>query len=243
MPSPTTVLQLSRDALDLTNAVGVDQTLTADEVSLCLRVFNDLVEDWSTQSMAVFGLASQTFNTAVAQAVYTIGTGGNWNTARPERINDPAYATINSVTFPYASMTQGQYDLIAYKAQTGGGTDLVQRYLYVNEFPLGLVTLWPVPNAIFPITFSIDRVLTQVSSAAASVSFPQGYAKAFLYCLGCELAPRFGKKMADYPEVMAIRDATFGNIKRANTRKRVMSYDPAYTDRTSAAWVGNWRSG
>lgn len=227
MPSPTTALTLIEDALGLTNAVGTDQTLTADEVSDCLRVFNDVLEDWSTQSLAVYGQADQTFSTVAAQATYTIGSGGNWNTVRPVRINEPAYATVSGVAFPYVSIDQQQYDLISYKTQAGGGTDSDQVYLYVNDYPLGLITLWPVPNAIFSITFSIDRVLTAVSSAATSLSFPPGYAKAFKYTMGVELAPLFGKKISQFPDVVAIQKQTFGNIKRANQKPAILQYDSA----------------
>lgn len=227
MPSPTTALTLIEDALGLTNAVGADQTLTADEVSDCLRVFNDVLEEGSTQSMFVYGQANQTFNTVATQATYTIGATGNWVTVRPERINEPAYATVSGVSYPYSSINQAQYNLISYKTQPGGGTDLEQFYLYVNEFPLGLITLWPVPNAIIPITFSIDRVLTNVASAATTLTYPIGYAKAFKYKLGVELAPLFGKKIANYPDVLAIQKETWANIKRANKTPAVLSYDSA----------------
>lgn len=240
MPSPTTALTLIEDALGLTNSVGVDQTLTADEVSDCLRVFNDVLEDWSTQNLAVYGQANQTFNTVANQATYTIGSGGNWNTVRPERINEPAYATVNSVSFPYFMVNQAEYNLIGFKGQTGGGTDTGQCYLYVNEYPLGLVTLWPVPASIFPITFSIDRVLSQVTNAATAISFPQGYAKAFKYELGCELPSVFGKKLSQYPEIVAKRNQIVGSIKRANKRPVVMGYDVALLGGNQYV---DWRTG
>jgi hypothetical protein len=236
MPSPTTALQIIEDALGLTNAVGADQTLTNDETSDCLRVFNDVLEEGSTQSMFVYGQANQSFNTVAGTATYTIGTGGTWNTVRPERINEPAYATISGVTFPYFSITQAQYNLISLKTQAGGGTDINQCYLYVNEFPLGLITLWPVPNAIFAITWSINRILTAITTAAASISFPPGYAKAFKYKLGVELAPLFGKKMAEYPDVAAIQKETWGGIKRSNSRPAILNYDIALLNRPTSGY-------
>src|SRR5436190_12327085 len=135
-----TALQLILDALALTNSVGADQTLTADETADALRALNDLIEDWSTQNLAVYGLGDQTFSTVAGQATYTVGVGGDWNTNRPVRINEPAYATVDSITFPYSNITQRDYDRISYKDQPGGGTDSAQYYLYVNEYPLGLVT-------------------------------------------------------------------------------------------------------
>jgi len=224
VPSPTTAQQIIEDALGLTNAVGSDETLTSDEVAEGVRAFNDLLELFSTRNLAVYGQANQTFNTAIGTATYTIGTGGTWNTTRPERINDPAYSTVNGVTYPCTSMTQGEYNLIGYKAQT---MTWPLRYLYVNEFPLGIVTLWPVPSAVTPVTFSIDRVLTAITSAGASISFPPGYAMVFKYKLAVMLGDSFGVDISKFPDVVATANSTFADICRANKKRVLMSYDPA----------------
>lgn len=224
MPSPSTALTIIEDALGLTNAVSVDQQLTTDEVSDSLRALNDLLEIFSTRNLAVYGSANQTFNTVANQSVYTIGTGGNWNTTRPVRIVEPGYSVVSGSTFALTSMTQEEYNLIAVKTQTQAYPD---RYLYVNDFPLGLITLWPVPSAITPVTLSIDRVLTAISSAGAALSFPPGYAMVFKYKLAIMLAPMFGKKVANYPDIVATANQSFADICRANQTLKIMSYDPA----------------
>lgn len=233
--------QLIRDALSLTNAVGIDQTLTAVETTDCLRVVNDTIEDWSTQSLAVYGLGNQTFNTVIAQATYSVGVAGNWNTNRPVRINGTAYSTISGSSFPCIPITQDQYNLISVKAQTQEYPDC---YLYVNEYPLGLVTLWPVPSAVTPVTFSMDLVILTVPTAATVLQFSPGYMNAFVYTIGVKLAPRFGKRMTDYPDIVAEANRSFGNIKRANqgTKRRVMRSDPSYSD-DPVGGNYDWRSG
>jgi len=237
MPSPTTALQIIEDALGLTRAVGVDQTLTASEVSDCLNALNDLIENWSTQKLAVYGQANQTFNTVSNQKVYTIGPSGDWNTVRPIRIDQPAYSTLPTgsatpVTFPCVPITQAQYNMIGVKDQTQQWPNF---YLYVNEFPLGLITLWPVPNQVTAITFSIDRILTQVTSAAATLSFPPGYVKAFKYNLAVEIAPLFGQPVPAKVEATAV--SSLADIKRANRVTPEMRYDPALR----ANGPRNWR--
>lgn len=223
------------DALGLTNAVAVDQTLTADETSDCLRKLNDLLDLWSTQSLAVYGIANQSFNTVANTATYTIGPAGVWNTTRPVMLNEPAYATVSSVTFPYTRINQQQYNLIAYKAQTGGGTDVSQFFLYVNDNPLGIVTLWPVPDSVFPITFSIDQVLTTATTAATVMAFPPGYFHAFTHCLAPILAPMFGKQASQDVKDEAKR--SFGSIKRANQRPAVLQYDCALLSGPSSGYT------
>ena len=240
MPSPTTALDLIRGALSLTNAVGVDQTLTADQVSTGLSAFNDLMELFSTNNLAVYASVNQTFNTVAAQATYTIGSGGNWNTTWPVRINDPAYTTINGTSFPCVSMTQDEYNTIPVKAQQ---QQFPYRYLWVNSYPLAYITLWPVPSGVVPITWSMDTVLSAVSSAGTSISFPQGYAMAFKYKLAIMLAPLFGKRISNYPEIVQIANETFGAICRMNKKINVMGFDPAFTNEgvpTLQRFLGGW---
>lgn len=228
MPSPTTALQLIEGALALTNSVGADQTLTAQEVTIGLSVFNDLLESLSLDGLSVPGEANQSFLTIADQKEYTIGPAmADWTAERPIAIMEPAYATIQNVTFPYANLTQQQYNLIGYKEQPGGGTDSPQFYMYVNSFPLGRVTLWPVPNAEFEITFSINYIFSSVSTAGATLTFAPGYANMFKYNLAVMLAPYFGKKMANYPEIVALAKKSLGDIKRANNTPAVLQFDPA----------------
>lgn len=221
MPSPTTALDIIQGALALTNSVGVDQTLTASEVTDGMSAFNDLLEIFNTRNLAVWGASNQTFNTVASQAVYTIGPAGNWNTVRPEYINDPAYATYNGTSYPVYSMTQAEYNLITVKTQP---QQFPYRYLYVNTFPLGTITLWPVPNQVTPITLSIGGQLTAVSTPGATISFPPGYAMVFRYKLAVMLMPLFGKRAADYPDVIKIANDSFADICRANKTLTLMAY-------------------
>jgi hypothetical protein len=231
LPSPSTALQIIEDALGLSNSVGTDQQLTNDETSDCLRKLNDVIELWSTQKLAVFGQANQTFNTVAGTATYTIGVGGTWNTTRPVRIQEPGYTTIQGVTFPVVSINQADYNLIANKTQPGPYPNV---YLYVNEDPLGLVTLWPVPDAIVPVTLSIDRVLTQAATAATVLSFPPGYVDTFVNVLAVRLAPLFGKQASQ--DVKDAAKDSFASIKRANQVPVILGYDPAITGSGRTDW-------
>jgi hypothetical protein len=231
MPSPTTAGDLIRQALGLTNAVGVDQTLTADETSDCLACLNDIYEDFSNQNLALWGTSNQTFSTVAGQAVYTIGAGGNWNTVRPIRINEPAICTYQGIDFPVAKWDQETYNLVGLKTQQ---QPIVQNFLYVNDFPLGYVTLWPVPSGVVSMVFTIDNVLTNIPTAATALTFPPGYAKLYKYRLGIELAPLFGKVASE--DVKKIYVDTMADIKRVNKKTPVARFDGALVDSGPVIW-------
>jgi hypothetical protein len=224
MPSPTTVLNLVRGALGLTNAVGVDQTLTADEEATGLDVFNDVLEAWSIDNLMAYATANQTFNTIAGQSTYTIGIGGDWDTDWPVLIDEPAYITYQTVSFQIRQINQEQYNRIGLKTQQN---IIPQWYLYVNSFPLGEITLWPVPQQALPVTWSIHRTLAAVTSTATTISFPPGYAKGFLYTLAVELAPRFGRRMTEYPDILAIQRQSLAEIKRMNNVPAMLQYESA----------------
>jgi len=76
------------------------------------------------------------------------------------------------------------------------------------------------------------------------MEFPPGYMNAFKYALAVMLAPSFGAKIREYPDVVAIADRSLGNIKRANAKnkQRVMRSDSMYSDEGSG-WQADWRQG
>jgi hypothetical protein len=233
MPSPTTPLQVITDSLNLTRAVGVDETLTSLEVSDGLRAFNDLLENWSTQKLAVYGIADQTF-TFVAGTAPTRSALAARSTRRGRSASTPGYTTVaTGVTLPCTSMTQQEYDLLPYKTQQNS---YPWRFLYVNSYPLGILTFWPVPSEANTITLAIDRMLTQAATATTSITYPPGYIEAFKYNLAPRLAALFGKPCP--PDVLALATSTLADIKRANKVTPVMRYDPATFNRRIGSWKG-----
>jgi hypothetical protein len=236
-----TALDLFKDALGLTNAIGVGQELTDEEAQTCLRAANRMLDNWSTQSLAVYGLSEQTFNTVASQATYTIGPTGNWVTTRPVRIADMAYTTYQSVSFPMSSMTQDEYDAIDFKTQPGV---YPYRYLFINENPNAEITLWPVPNGIVPVTFSINQVLTRLANLATTFAFPPGYEQAFVYNLAILLGPQFGVQMNNYPDIQDIARKSLGDIRKANMsqRQRVMRCGEEYSDEAGGGSPYSWMS-
>jgi hypothetical protein len=232
MPSGITAGDLVENSLRLIGVIATGETMTADELNDGLSALNDLLEIWSTQNLAVYGSADVTFNTVASTATYTIGPTGVWVTDRPVRINDSPYCTVNGISFPITLQGQPDYDLIAYKNQPG---QIIEYMLYVNDSPNGRITLWPVPNAIVPITMSIDRVLTQVASTATVMTFPPGYLLAMRYALGILLAPDYGRAIP--PEIQGVAQSSFAAIKRANKIRKTASYDAALLDQGGP---GSW---
>lgn len=225
MPSPTTALKLIRSALGVTNAVGVDQALTAAEIADSLEILNDILEEWSTDKLSLWQSANSTFPLIPGQKKVLIGPTGDWVTDRPVDISTDCYTNLpvagsTPVSYPCTPFTQEQYDMIAVKDQPN---QYPFRYLFINSFPNAGMTFWPVPSTNADFTFQTYTVLTQIANAGTTITYPPGYAKTLKYVLAVELAAYFGKQAS--PDVKGVARQAYANLKRSNKRGAILTFD------------------
>jgi len=220
--------------MKLAKLIGSGETPTAEEAADALATLSDILENWGTEPMSLWGTANFVGSTVGGQGTYTIGPGGNFNTTRPSQIN-AAFVNFNGVDFTLDVVGQLDYNKISLKTYQ---QPIANQLLYVNDFPLGLITLWPVPTAAMPITLTFDRLLTQIPNLATVINYPPGAAKALRYALAIELATEFGAPL-DQSMVAIAADAK-ADYKRSNKQPVRASFDAALTGHFG---TGNWRTG
>lgn len=215
----TTALQVIQDAMSKAGIFAPGDVLTADEANDGLRAFNDLIENLSLEPQSVYGRSTDTFAAQANVASYTIGTGGTWNTVRPVRINSPGFSRLLGVDYSLDIMGPDEYALVTLKTQPG----IPRRFMYVNDNPLGTVTLWPVPDQVYTIGLNLDRILTSIPTLATVLAFPPGYELMFKCLLADMLAPEYGTVL---PAAVAEQARRFkADIKRANRKRRTARFD------------------
>lgn len=233
MPSPTTVLNVISTAMRHLGALASGEVPNADEAADGLAAFNDVLETWSLQSLAVYGSDVDTFTTVGGQAIYTMGPTGNWVTQRPVQNISSAYCTINGVDFPIGIWTAVEYDAIPVKAV---GSNIIERLAYINDFPNGIVKLYPTPTSAISVSVNSARVLTNATDVGQVLSLPPGYIRALNYAVAVELSSQYGGVV----DVSAHARSALAHIKTANRVRPVMSFDPAITGSDGFAY---WQRG
>lgn len=234
MPSPTTALDLITRSMKLAKILAAGETPTAEEATDALATLNDILENWDTEPLSLWSTTNFTGPTVAGQATYTIGPGGNFNTTRPSQVND-AYVTYSGVDFHVDVVGQEEYNAISLKTQQ---QPIAEKLLYVNDFPLGIITLWPVPSQAVNLTMTFDRLLTQLTSTATTINYPPGAAKALRYALAVELAVEYGSTQD--PMLVALAADAKADYKRANKTPVKARYDGALV---GIHGTGNWRTG
>lgn len=231
MPSPIAAVDLIQSSMQLAGILASGETPTADEINDALAVLNDVIENWTTGTLSVWQTLDQTFPLVAGQGTYTIGTGGDFNTPRPVRI-ESAFCIVNGAKFPIAIVDKTELDRIATVV---GDQSQIQLYMaYVNDMPLGSVILWPTPSAVTTLSLSTATSLAAVATTATTITYPPGGAKALKYTLAVELAGEFGTPVLQ--TVMDTYRECVADFKRANKRQVTLQFDAAFVSHPAADW-------
>lgn len=222
MPSPTTVIAVITKAMLHIGAISSGEVPTSDEAQDGLDAFNDVLETWSLQNLAVYGGDVASFALVAGQASYTLGPTGNWVTQRQVNEIMGAYVTLTGVDYPVGIWTAEQYNAVPVKSSQ---SSIIERLAYINDFPNGIIKLYPTPAAAGTIKLDTARLLTAAATINDAISLPPGYMRALAYAVAVELTPQYGGGIDVSPQAVK----TLAYIKRANRVSPIASFDPALT--------------
>lgn len=223
----TTAGDIVRAALGKILVLGTQDTLADADTQTGLDALNAMLDSWWLQSLAVYTLEQQSFPATANVASYTIGPAQTWNTTRPVRIVN-AFARYQQVDYPVRPIDRVQYDNIPYK--TVGGIPVV--LFYDREFPVGTVTLYPLPFAAMDIFLDTYQQIQSFANIADSINLPPGYARALIFNLAVELSADYGVQVP--AQVAKTAAESLGNLKRINQQDWMMAYDPSILWATQA---------
>ncbi len=205
-------------ALRLIGVLAEGETPSPETSNDSLTAFQQLVESWSTERLAVYCTQTQQFVWPANQATRTIGPTGNFVGVRPISIDPSTYFTTGGLSYGLTFINQQQYNGICDK----GVTSTYPQVCYVsNTYPNLTLTVYPVPEQALTWNIVSVQELTQPALLATVMSFPPGYLRAFRYALACELAPEFG--VSPSADVSRIAMTAKRDIKRINNPGDLMA--------------------
>lgn len=230
-----TALSLIKRAMRLAKVIGKGEAPDPDESTDGLEALNAMLDSWSTERLFVYAIRDESFTWAASAASRTVGSGGNFSTDRPVRVDGSSYFTVNSVDLPITLINSDAYSALQSKTTEGN-----PEWLYVDYTSSSLVTLYayPVPSAAMTFRLRTWRLLQSFSALTDVVALPPGYKRAIEFSLAEEFGPEFG---ADVPaSVSGIALRARASIKRINSPTVVMATEVALMN---SGYVGNVRTG
>lgn len=210
----TTALDIITNALQHLGVLAADEAPSASDAQKGLDCLNTMLDTWSTESLMVYTRVPQVFSVVAGQAAYTIGTGGNFNTTRPIKIDAAANRDANGNDYSIEITNDPrEYARIVSKTVRSSMTSVIYDD---GGYPLKTLTLYPVPaDTTYQLVLWTWVALQSIADISDTLDLPPGYKAATEYNLPEFLAASFGRDVPNAVIGLAVK--TKAQIKRVNT--------------------------
>lgn len=236
MGQQDTALQIIKDSLEMLMVYAPGEILSDADAERSLTVLNDMVDDWSNQSLATYEVYEQSFPLVPGKQSYTIGLSGGADLAmaRPIRVLvGPGTAYVqdaNGNNYDMDVVPRDKWNLYGNR-----GIQITSNFpdtlFYDPKFPLGVINVMPVPTEAYTCFFDSYLQFSDFATLTGLSSLPPGYMRAIKTNLAVCLKPYFKTAQID-PLIIKEAADRLGNIKRTNMRENVAVMDPELVSRS-----------
>src|SRR6516162_7951784 len=191
---------LINSALRLIGVLASGETPSASESNDALLIAQQMLDSWQAESINIYSILRSVFTLTVGQQVYTLGTGGNFNLARPARVERISVIILNNpsqpLELPLDMLNYQDWQEIPVKNILSA---IPTRCYDDGQFPSRNLNYWPIPAVPNQTGIYSWQPLNTFPDLTTDVVFPPGYLKGIRYNLAVDLAPEFGRPVP--PEV------------------------------------------
>lgn len=219
----STVGDLVTSALKTAGVLGVGQTALSEDSNDAFNLLNYMVALWNRKRWLVYDLLD-TALTSTGATSYTVGSGGNFNIARPDRLEFAYFRLLNStgqnqVDFPLQILpSREDYSRIALKSLSTWPT-----YTFLDSgYPTGSVYFWPIPPATtYELHIGTKNPISAFTSLAQTVNLPPEYQMPIVYNLAARL--RVSYQLPVDQALVALAEDSLNVIRGANAQVPTMT--------------------
>lgn len=227
----STVGDLCSQILLESGIIGQGQSASAEDTNNCLRRLNQLISQWNRKRWLIFNLITVSF-TSTGAISYTVGPGGNFNTPRPDRLENGCFFrqlnTSGSNQVDYSLdliQSKENYDRITLKSM---GTWPSQVF-YDSAYPMGNAFIWPVPaSGLYEIFLLMKSQITAFTGLSQAISLPPEYEVALNY--NGQVRTRIAYRMPPDPLMIGLAKDSLNVLREANVQMPTLQMPGAVTN-------------
>lgn len=218
------------------------ESLSADDAAVGLGDLQSFIDSLGIKRQTMFAWKANVGTLISGQQTYTIGSGGNFNFARPQWIDwakcRQAIAGGQYLETDVAILTQRQYADIPVKAITTG---IVTACFYDRTWTAGLgnIVVYPYPNISGLALVLYGPVpVANYTDLATDVTAPPGYADMLEYNVSKRLTLKYPKGNIS-PLLLDLARTSLNAVLSSNVQPEVLGMDAALVRRSSVG-RGYW---
>jgi hypothetical protein len=204
--------------------IGVGQTAQAEDSNTALDVLRMILAEWQRKRWLVWDERTLSLVSTGADA-YTIGPGGDFNAARPDRI-ESAFCRILGVAQGASSQVDLHLTLIAAredynKIAIKNLKTIPSVLFYDSAYPVGVLHFWPVaPAAQYELFVSVKATLPAYVGLTDQLQLPPEYIQALVWSLAVRLQMEYG--LPARPDMIAAMRNAMNTLRMANLQVGTM---------------------
>jgi hypothetical protein len=180
-----------KGASALVGAHQAGDTLDGPEASEDLKTLQNMINSWSAEGLMIPSVTKESYPLVSSQASYTIGSGGDFDTTRPYKI-DGAFIRVSDIDYHVYIIEENEYREIHQKNTESDWPDCLY---YHRSNPLGIIYVYPVPNGAPTLHLDLWTPLSTPSLITSSITFPPEYDEALVFNLAKRFAPKYGQTL------------------------------------------------
>jgi hypothetical protein len=199
--------------------------LTAAQADDGLEALNAMLDSFSIDRTLIYEVRQEALTWPASTTSRTIGSGGDFDTHRPDRIEAGTYfKDSNNISYPVDVIRNREvYDSISDKTVTSSYPDLL---FYEPSTTLATIYVYPVPNQALTLYLNTWQPLTVFDSLSEVHYLPSGYRRMLAYNLAKELEAEVGLPLP--PGAREIANQSLRMVKRNNNLPIFSQTESAY---------------
>ena len=219
----TTGQDIIYGALRQISSVTPGEPIDGTEASNALTVINRLLAAFSMEWGLIQDVTAESFPLIAGQKSYTIGSGGNFNTVRPDKIfNQWIFDSLSGIRYPLQMLTDNQYQGIMLNTIQS----IPKAIYYDPQYPLGIIYMYPTASlTTYQLNLESYKPMAQFATLSSTMNLPGEYFEELVMLTADELAPEYGFEMTQrqIQKVDYVKDL----MKARNFKRSVAVFDSA----------------
>lgn len=241
IPLQMTALDLIKSSLRLCGVLATRENPSANEAQDALMILNQMIDSWNSESLMIYTIQRNVFDIVSGQQTYTLGNGGNFDMARPAKIQSYTIISLQNPSQPLELPLDVYTDVAWANVPVKNVPSSLPTAVYDDgSFPFRNLSYWAVPN-VGSLQAGIYswQAINRFLDLSTAYSFPPAYLKALRYSLAVDLCQEFlGKDPA--PSIIQQANESRAKIKSLNSPLIGLRCDPAIVNNADLTY--NWIS-
>ena len=189
---------------------------STDQNESSLEALNNMISSWSAEGLLIPYNTIESFILTVGKSIYTVGSGGDFDTIRPLKIIDAFIRDSGNDDHPVdVSMTRVEYNAIVQKDAEARPT----RLYFDPQYPKGQIYFDCEPETAETLHLTSEKAITELATLDTTVDLPVFYKEALVYNLAIRLSQELDVQLAR--ETLNIAMFNKNSIENINARDKI----------------------